>query len=201
MLVTSNIDKNDKTYPLTPPLVTFDILFYHYKKYINLVKDNYTNDKFLFICDSIKNISDLQNENPRMYLLGIMGIIEMLLTHNPDNSMYNIEDSISKQYVRKLKYILYRYNQISDINRTEKLLKLSYKIRSDIAHGNFGNSSVKNLEELLKIYDLKLGGTGMDYVDYETGISYLNDDLTEYAKILLTMYLQNPEELDLLKDL
>lgn len=201
ILTTSNIDKKKKTQPLTPPFVTFDILFDYYKEYINLVKENYTNDKFLFICDSIANISDLQLKNPRMYLLGIVGIIEMLLTHNPDSSLYNIEDSISKQYIRKLKYVLFRDNPSLDINKIEKILKLSYKIRSDVAHGNFGKSSVKNLDELLKIYDLKLGGKGIDYVDYETGICYLNDDLTEYAKILLTMYLKNPKELELLKDL
>lgn len=201
VLTTCTIDKKDNRHEYKPPLVTFDLLFECYNKYIEMIGEKYKDEKFLFICDTICNFCDLALTKPRMYLLGIVGIIEMLLTHNPDTSMYNIEDSISKQYIRKLKFILFKNDPSIDLSALEKELKLSYKIRSDIAHGNFNKDSEKNLKVLLDFYNLKLGGKGMEHIELDDGISYLNDNLTKYTRVLLDMFLTNQKELELIKDL
>lgn len=171
--------------------------FYHN---ISLIENKFKDKKFLYIRDSIANFANLITSNQKMYLIGIVSIIEMLLTHNPDRSLYNIEDSISKQYVRKLKYLLYKNNESIDLEKLEKELKLSYKIRSDIAHGNFGKESDENLKALHKFYN-----TFEDKRHYlpniEDGLDILNENLTKYAKIVLNMYLTNEKELELLKDL
>ena len=38
-------------------------------------------------------------------------LIELLLTHNPDRIIYNIEDFVLKQYITKMKHVLYRDNK------------------------------------------------------------------------------------------
>ena len=183
------------------PYAPFYIILQAYNKYIDLIGSIYNDEKFLFICDTLYNFFDLYAANPKMYLIGIVGLIEMLLTHNPDASRFNIEDTISKQFVKKLKYIIYKNNNQIDLNRLEKELKFAYSIRSDIAHGNFGKSSSKNLKELLRFYNIKQDEDGIDYIGPEEGISNLNENLIKYTKILLEMYLRNPQELELIKDL
>ena len=136
-----------------------------------------------------------------MYLLGIVGLIEMLLTHNPDSQRHNVEDSISKQYVRKIKYLLYKADPSIDLERLEKELKLSYSIRSDIAHGNFTKSSKKNLKDLFVFYGMKEGGIGLEYRDENSALEKLNSHLSDYARIILRLYLENEKELELIKDL
>ena len=172
-----------------------------YYKYIDFIGERYTDSKFLFICDTIENIGEVEIKRPQMYLLGIIGLIEMLLTHNPDKSMYNIEDSIFKQYVRKLKYVLYENDNKINLEVLTKELKLSYQIRSDIAHGNFGKKVEKSIDELFEMYGYDKNGTGIDYIDSESMIEFLNINLNKYSQIILNMYLKNPIGLDLLKDL
>ncbi len=200
-LLTLCTSKSAITQKGAAPLLTFNFLWNRYKPYIDKTTQRYNDEKFLFICETIQNISRLQTTDERMYLLGIVGLIEMLVTHNPDSQRYNVEDSISKQYVRKIKYLLYQTDSSMDLERLEKELKLSYSIRSDIAHGNFTKSSKKNLKDLFTFYGMTEGGTGLDYCDESSALEKLNSNLSDYARIILRLYLEKEKELELIKEL
>lgn len=200
-LITLCTVSSEKIKKSNAPLLTFNYLWSQYKPFIDKTTNRYNDEKFLFICETIQNISRLQIEDERMYLLGIVGLIEMLLTHNPDPQRYNVEDSISKQYVRKLKYLLYKIDPSIDLELLEKELRLSYSIRSDIAHGNFTKTSKKNLKDLLSLYGMKEGGVGLEYRNENDALSKLNSHLTDYARNILHLYLEDGKELELLKAL
>ncbi len=149
----------------------------------------------------ISSLGDLRH-NIKMYLLSVIGLIELLLTHNPDKSIYNIEDSITKQFVRKLKYLLYMEDHSIDLIRVEKLLKWAYTIRSNVAHGNFGKENDKILTKLCEYYELNPNAENeFFYHTLEDSIDFLNADLTLYLKKILEVYLISEDELNLLKDL
>ena len=179
----------------------FQLLQARYKKAIILIGDKYKDEKTLFICDLLENICDLQAKNPNMYLLGIVSLLELLLTHKPDSQRFNIEESISKQYQNKLAFLLYENNKNLDLEKLKKELKYSYAIRSDIAHGNFGKERNKNLKALFDFYGMKEGGKNVEYEDYETALDYLNEHLTHYAQIILIEYFKDCERIRLLKEI
>lgn len=180
---------------------SFPDLWMKFKYFINLMNPKINDEKFLYICDVISNFGELRS-NKKMYLLSVIGVMELLLTHNPDKSIYNIEDSITKQFVRKMKYILYKENHSIDLVKLEKLLKLAYTIRSNIAHGNFGKENDKILTKLSENYGLHSNDENeFFYHTLEDSIDFLNVDLTFYLKKTLEMYLISEDELNLLKDL
>ena len=123
-ILVSTLKGSDKEEQQSLPYINFKVLLEKIGKYIKLVGNHYNDEKFLFICDRIKNLYDLDMSASRMCLMGLFGIIEMLLTHNPDCSMYNVEDSISKQYVKKLKYILYNNDKTLDLEKLDRKLKI-----------------------------------------------------------------------------
>lgn len=180
---------------------SFPDLWMKFKYYINLMNSKINDEKFIYICDVISNLGDLRN-NIKMYFLSIIGLMELLLTHNPDKSIYNIEDSITKQFVRKVKYILYKENHSIDLAKLEKLLKWAYTIRSNIAHGNFGEENDKVLTKLSEYYEWNPNDENeFFYHTLEDSIDFLNADLTLYLKKILEVYLISEDELNLLKDL
>ena len=44
---------------------------------------------------------ELYNINQEMAFVELISVIEMLITHNPDSGRFNIEDSITRQFVGK----------------------------------------------------------------------------------------------------
>jgi hypothetical protein len=74
----------------------------------------------------------------RTRLVNLVALLELLLTRNPDASRFNVEDSLTKQFVLKLGVLLHRQAPSLDLEWTRKALKDLYGLRSAIAHGDFG---------------------------------------------------------------
>lgn len=137
----------------------------------------------------------------RIQWLLLCGIVELLLTHNPDSSRFNVEDSISKQFKLKLGIVLSKTGIDFDYFQLENELKDIYKIRSMIAHGDFSGLD-KFLYGLIKKTNSK-----NDSEDEEIFSSDPKDILFEnllfklYDNVqkLILFYLQNPEFIEFLK--
>jgi hypothetical protein len=80
------------------------------------------------------------NNAGRVVVLAYFAIIEMLLTHNPNDK--EIGDSISHQLITKISLLSTRLSDDFDYHLFEtsvpsdKIWKLLYSYRSSIAHGN-----------------------------------------------------------------
>lgn len=74
----------------------------------------------------------------RIRLVNLVALLELLHTRNPDASRFNVEDSLTKQFVLKLGVLLYREAPLLDLEWTRKALRDLYGLRSAIAHGDFG---------------------------------------------------------------
>jgi len=92
-------------------------------------------EKLLFVGETIRNVND-NWQNSKMQFLMLVSIVEFLLTHNPDTSRFNVEDSIRKQFQLKAGVIINKRSGES-LDLLSQRLKTIYDIRSIIAHGNF----------------------------------------------------------------
>lgn len=138
-------------------------------------------DKLDYIGKRLNDVYVLKNEYSA--LLEIIGLIEMLLTHQPDYYRFNIEDSISKQFILKTAIVSYEKNGDLSLAECKKKLKSLYEQRSNIAHWNFDRIQKfkKNLKEDEYYEDLII-------------------DAYFFLKNVLTAYLEDPEYIDFLKD-
>jgi hypothetical protein len=73
----------------------------------------------------------------RLRLLLVVGVLELLLTRNPKNDRFNVEDSISKQFQLKVGVAHRLAHPHQSMTGLSKALNDLYKTRSLIAHGNF----------------------------------------------------------------
>lgn len=94
-------------------------------------------DELLYVGNMLKVASD-SSLDPRMKIVILTSIIEMLVTRNPDNNRFNVEDSISKQFQLKASVLIYLNDKSRNLNGLKQRLKKIYNVRSSIAHGNFG---------------------------------------------------------------
>ena len=97
-----------------------------------------------YIMESIQSLRN--NRDLKMKFVSIVSIIELLLTHSPDFSRFNVEESISKQFKNKIALSCYLQDKNSDYELVIKECSLIYSLRSDVAHGNFGTFP-KNLKK------------------------------------------------------
>lgn len=169
-----------------------------YRNIIQSIGERYKSEKFNFICDSLSSMRKIYFLNSELYNLQMVSIIEFLLTHKPDYNRFNVEDSITKQFVGKLNLVLYDHLENHDSDNIEKELKYAYALRSDIAHGDFFDKD-KQIMKLAKLYGTKTpeSSTFSDLA-YEVMIK-LNDNLESYIKILLNQYLLDENRLELIK--
>ncbi len=103
-------------------------------------------EKLLYVGNLLRLAAeDATNERTR--LLVLTSILELLVTHSPDYSRFNVEESIGKQFRLKVALLTYLNNKTLNIDRLGKRLKLIYEQRSNVAHGNFEaiNRYVKSL--------------------------------------------------------
>ncbi len=137
-------------------------------------------EKILFISDNIKHSEHLEEKSQ---FLSLVGLIELLLTHNPDFNRFNVEDSINKQFISKISYLLYLNDQKTDLNALKKKLKTIYNQRSNIAHGNFEEyrKYVKSLNKDERFDDLVV-------------------DLTKILQIVLRKYFEDSSFMKFLKE-
>lgn len=160
-----------------------------------MINKLYKEKEFLFICESLLESFDIRFNNPKGHLVGIISLIEMLLTHKPKKE----NDSIKSQFISKNKYIAYLNNKNTDLIKAEKELSLAYDLRSDIAHGNFSNLN-KIEEKLFQFYNLKQG-EGHDYKDLDYVIEIVSENMEDRLKQLLYIYFRDKNELELIKNI
>lgn len=198
IMMTSFVNNVTKQYEY--PFCTFDDTITKFDEIIKTVGDKYVDKKFIYICESLKNSLELYFRDERMYNLSLCAILELLLTHKPDSNRYNIEESISKQFVRKLILIIYENDNHSNTKFLENELKIAYSIRSDITHGNFSNLE-SNLNKLYNLYEFKINENNLFKYNKKDALNRLNSNLAIYVKIVLFAYLKDAERLNLLKDI
>lgn len=171
----------------------FKNIIFDYMKIIEIIGESYKEEEFVFICERLLEGDNIKYKNEKGYLIVIISLIEMLLTHKPKYS----EDSIKKQFVGKNKYIAYLNDKNIDLKKVEKELSIAYDLRSDIAHGNF-DSLKKSEERLLEFYDLKKG-EGFEYKDLDYIIETVSCEMEERLKQILYIFFKDKNELDLIK--
>lgn len=143
-------------------------------------------NKLLYIGDTLR-ISANNRADKKIQLVMLVSIIELLLTHNPDFKRFNIEDSISKQFILKSSILIYLQNKSKDINSIKSRLKTIYSIRSAIAHGNF-----KEVDKFIKNLSKKEG--------QEEYFEDLITDLHQYIKCILNQFLSDSSFVEFLKE-
>lgn len=177
------------------PYCTFDHIMKGIMRIVTLVGDRFNTYKFKHIC---KVINGLNYSDSDSTLLSLISIIEMLLTHNSENSRFNVDESITRQFIHKTTFLLYENDNTINLQKTKDELKLAYQLRSDITHGNFENMNT-TLKKLHKFYNLNENGQGIDYDSLESSVSYLNESITKYVKVILKVYLIDETKLEIIK--
>lgn len=150
-----------------------------------------------YITESIQFLR--KNYDLKMKFVSIVSIIELLLTHSPDSTRFNVEDSITKQFKNKVSLIVYLNDQNINHNDISRECKLIYNIRSDIAHGNF-----KKLDSDLKKYFVLCKELSFisikEYDKIYTWDKLINRTL-RYMVIIFKMYLDDYKLLEILKEI
>lgn len=104
--------------------------------------------KICFIGELLEHI--IRNDfSEKLGLVFLVGIIDGLLTHNPDFMRFNVEDSITKQFCLKGAIIIHKSHSKKDLETISKELKDLYIARSSIVHGNLGQ--LKKIKEPVNI--------------------------------------------------
>ena len=195
LLITISFNKESNIKDL--PYCTFNHVYDEILKIVGLTKDRYNSYKFRHLCKIIDKMSDTQDDS--LILLSLVSIIEMLITHNPENSRFNVEESISRQFINKTTFLLYENDNFIDVKKVREELKLAYRVRSDITHGNFEDMT-KTLKKLHKFYGLNENGEGIEYSSIDSSINYLNYNMSKYVKVVLYSYLTSETKLEILKE-
>lgn len=142
-------------------------------------------EKVFFVGESIKSINEHHLES-RMMFVTLIGILEFLLTHNPDAYRFNVEDSIRKQFQLKVGIVVNKYTG-EDLGSLSTKLKNMYDIRSAIAHGDF--ISLKSM-----INKRRKGRKDFDVFD-------LVEEAFEYVSTVVRSYCCEPNFVESLKKL
>lgn len=83
-------------------------------------------------------VSTRNTYEPKLRLLALVSSLELMVTRAPDAHRFNVEDSISRQFVLKLGVIAALESQSPvDFGMLRKQLRGIYSRRSEIAHGVF----------------------------------------------------------------
>ena len=175
----------------------FNKIINYYRPIIDLIDKRYDSNEFNFICDALESMKNIYFSNSDLYNVQMISLIEFLLTHKPDYNRFNVEDSITKQFVGKLNLVLYEhYGKFSEM--IEKELRFAYAIRSDIAHGDFLDKE-KQLNKLAKLYNTKTSESATVEDLYDEVMLTLNGNIESYVRILLELYLRDEHKLSILK--
>lgn len=174
--------------------------FYHIKEDIVKVShqletllNNGMEDKLLYIADLLRVIGE-DMKDQRQTLVTLTGIMELLLTHNPNHNRFNVEDSISKQFKLKASILIYLNDKSRNIDDVKKRLGEIYTQRSNIAHGNF-----KTLKEYIDKELKSLLKTDPDAEDSYV-LAYLNRDLRIYLRAILEEIIKDQSLVNFMKE-
>lgn len=142
-------------------------------------------EKLLYIGRILKIVHEVHDD--KVELLMLTSIIELLLTHNPDTSRFNVEDSITRQFQLKAAVLVYLNDRNRDLEHLKKRLRTIYQQRSNVAHGNFGE-----VESFIRKLSKKEGKE--EYFDD------LIVDLYVYIRAILEEYLKDNRFVEFLKE-
>lgn len=146
----------------------------------------------------MKNIQLLRgNRDLKMKFVSIISIIELLLTHSPDFSRFNVEESINKQFKHKLALCCYLKDKTCDYDLIIKECGLFYTLRSDAAHGNFQTfpSNLKKYFDFCKKNDY----THVSEFDTVSALNILIKRSLKYMTIILNSYLEDYKLIEIMK--
>lgn len=118
-------------------------------KFINIKDDNF--DNFMFI---IETFYSENNKSYKKEITDYVTLLEMFVTHSPSTNRYNVEDSISKQFVEKISASFSLTHSIKnkiDLEDFKKKLKYMYNYRSKLLHGEVLEMN-KQLNKFLEIH-------------------------------------------------
>lgn len=118
-----------------------------YKKTQTPLSQKQTPKQKLLHIGSILSAAYAQVINPELMLLLLVSIIEYLITRNPDNNKFNVEESISKQFKLKSAILIHNQDKEYDLRQLNSELKNIYSQRSNIAHGNYKDNF--NVEDIM----------------------------------------------------
>ncbi|WP_152670569.1 HEPN domain-containing protein [Rubrobacter aplysinae] len=142
-------------------------------------------EKMMYVAGLLRTVNeDLSDE--KFELVVLVSVLELLLTHSPDNNRFNVEDSISKQFRLKVATFVYLSDRSRDLEQLKSRIKTIYNLRSSIAHGNF-NEVAKYVGRLSR---------------EEGKEEYFSDLLTEsyeYIRIILFEFFKDPDFVNFIK--
>jgi hypothetical protein len=182
-------------------LEKYDYLFLNFDEYYELFYKEYDlikgthNDDIDFISGCIRELFN-RDTTSELLNLNIMRLFEYILIHKPNG---NIDDSIRRQFSKKIPYILYTINNQSEIGKNEKIMQIAYDIRSDIAHGDYISLN-KNVKKL----SICLGKvSNIDEVNKTNTFSLndVNELLIVILRIIVRDYFENKDKYKYVKDL
>jgi len=139
-------------------------------------------EKLLFAGETIRNVNN--QRDAKMQFMMLISIIEFLLTHNPNISRFNVEDSIRQQFQLKAGIVISKDDK-SKLDVITERLKTMYDVRSMIAHGNF--SEFKKFIQKTKKND-------KDFSIFD-----MVEELFNYISIIINTYIDEPKYIEALK--
>lgn len=140
-------------------------------------------EKLLFVGETIGNVNDYGGDSKIQFLM-LVSVIEFLLTHNPDISRFNVEDSIRKQFQLKAGVVISNKNK-TKLDLITQRLKVIYDIRSLIAHGNF--------------FELRKFVRNTKKKDKDFDIFDLVEEIFNYIAVIIKTYICEPDFIESLK--
>lgn len=161
-------------------------------KFINIKDDNF--DNFMFI---IETFYSENNKSYKKEITDYVTLLEMFVTHSPSTNRYNVEDSISKQFVEKISASFSLTHSIKnkiDLEDFKKELKYMYNYRSKLLHGEVLEMN-KQLNKFLEIpYYSNRRNNNIDKDYYKIkGIieKYMSNRLEDIFRKIFELYVKN----------
>lgn len=161
-------------------------------KFINIKDDNF--DNFMFI---IETFYSENNKSYKKEITDYVTLLEMFVTHSPSTNRYNVEDSISKQFVEKISTSFSLTHSIKnkiDLEDFKKELKYMYNYRSKLLHGEVLEMN-KQLNKFLEIpYYSSRRNNDIDKDYYKIkGIieKYMSNRLEDIFRKIFELYVKN----------
>lgn len=161
-------------------------------KFINIKDDNF--DNFMFI---IETFYSENNKSYKKEITDYVTLLEMFVTHSPSTNRYNVEDSISKQFVEKISASFSLTHSIKnkiDLENFKKELKCMYNYRSKLLHGEVLEMN-KQLNKFLEIpYYSNRRNNDIDKDYYKIkGIieKYMSNRLEDIFRKIFELYVKN----------
>lgn len=160
------------------------------------IQGNPNTELLEYVMESLQTLR--KNFDLKMKFVSIVSIIELLLTHCPDNTRYNVEDSINRQFKNKVALICHLYDESSNFELITKECDHIYSLRSDVAHGNF-NKFPKDLERYYA-FCKENNYTTISEFDKIIALEVLIKRTMKYMVTIFNMYLNDYKLLEIVKN-